>query len=90
VAWEAWVERVSELEADISDMQATLEKRAAQRRSPVRPEAVRLISCKMGVVPANLPQRLAYGWAAFATALVILLGFQKLSPDRRVTRTDGG
>jgi hypothetical protein len=89
-AWEAWAERVSELEADISNMQAALEKRAAQRRSPVRPEAVRLISCKMGVLPSNLPQRLAYGWAAFATALVILLGLQKLSPDRRATRTDGG
>lgn len=83
-----WTQQVAELEADIGNTQAALEELANQRRSPVRPEAVRLLSCELDAVPANLPRRLAYGWAAFATTLLALLGIQKLKPDRCQARTD--
>jgi hypothetical protein len=75
-------ERIDEYNADIRDAQARLETMAAGRRSAVRPDAVRLVSCGVQAIPSNLGLRLAYAWAATVTTLLIVLGIRGVARRR--------
>ena len=76
--------RIERLKRQIAFTQADIADLAANRSTPVRPEAVTVVDRHIDRTPTNLTQRLAYGWlAATAVLLVGLLG-------HRLVRGRGG
>ncbi len=85
---EAVAERIDDYHTEIAQATETLHELAARRYSPVRAEAIKLVSCTVDRVPANLPRRLAYGWAAATTTLLLLLGCYRCMSARASLKAD--
>ncbi|MFQ5489305.1 MAG: hypothetical protein ACE5GE_01175, partial [Phycisphaerae bacterium] len=68
-------ERINELTVEIDDTRQRLQELADQRPPSVDPSNIRLVACSVSRMPANLTRRLAYGWAAFVTCLLVLMVF---------------
>ncbi|HUU85940.1 MAG TPA: hypothetical protein VM243_20775 [Phycisphaerae bacterium] len=80
---QAAARRALEIETEIAQTRDALTLLREQRKIPVRPEAVHLISRHVDTTPSNLNRRIAYGWASAATTFVALLLIQWVASTRR-------
>jgi hypothetical protein len=75
-------ERMKQQDKEITSIQAQLDTLAANRPSPVDPDAVTVLRQYVDPTPINLKQRLAYGGLVTATMLLVLMLGHRLVTGR--------